>query len=233
MCQEPYFSGPTGTTHCVALKFTLVRGQGYWRTQTSVWLLGADWFLNNAVSLAATWHWPKGLSPETCLRGLQPEAMTGFSQLRVNSALRYTHTVNCVTEVTGWVVKLTWEKSSTVEQEQKFTKLLLSSWSLTRCFMINSFTTLLGNSRKHPLLWEKCILCSWITIWQCWHLRVFFWKYTFGLEWLVSLKWVPESTLGFYFKSVVMTDMGYQNYGNNDVCQILQMTILSSSVSLQ
>lgn len=97
--------------------------------------------------------------------------------------------------------------------------------------MINSSTTLLGNSRKHPLLWEKCILCYWITTWQCWHLRAFFWKCTFGSEWLVSLKWALESALGFYFRSVVMTDMGYQNYGNSDVCQILQMTILSSTLN--
>lgn len=165
---------------------------GYWRTQTSVWLLGADWFLNNAVSLAAAWHWPRGLSPETCPRALQSEAMTGFSQLRVNSVARYTHTADCVIEVTGWVANLTWENSSSVEQELNFAKVLLSNWSLTRCFTVNSFTTVLRNPRKRALLWEKCILCSWITIWQCWRLRAFCWKCTFGLEWLVSLKWVPE-----------------------------------------
>lgn len=78
--------------------------------------------------------------------------MAGFSQLHVNLALRYTHTVDCVMMVTGLIVKLTWEQSSTVEQEQKFAKLLLSKQSLTKYFMINSFTTLLGNSRKHRLL---------------------------------------------------------------------------------
>lgn len=36
---------------------------------------------------------------------------------------------------------------------------------------------------------------------------------------------------GFHFESVVMTDTGYQNYGNSDVCQILHMTILSSVLS--
>lgn len=36
---------------------------------------------------------------------------------------------------------------------------------------------------------------------------------------------------GFHFENVVMTDMGYQNYGNSDVCQILHMTILTSMLS--
>lgn len=66
---------------------------GDWKTHTSVWLLGADCFLKNAVLLAATWHWPRGLSPDICLRGLQLEATTNFSQLYVNSSPRYIDTI--------------------------------------------------------------------------------------------------------------------------------------------
>lgn len=144
----------------------------YQRTQTSVWLLGADWFLINDGST--------GTGPEVWdLRGLQLDAMTGFSQSCVNVVLRYTQTADVVVEVTGWVVKLLgktalqWKKSRNLQNYCFLTGILLM-------FHDRFIHIVLKMSRKDPLLCEKCILCSWITIWQCWLLRVFFQKCTFS-----------------------------------------------------
>lgn len=121
-----------------------------------------------------------GTGPEVWdLRGLQLDAMTGFSQSCVNVVLRYTQTADVVVEVTGWVVKLLgktalqWKKSRNLQNYCFLTGILLM-------FHDRFIHIVLKMSRKDPLLCEKCILCSWITIWQCWLLRVFFQKCTFS-----------------------------------------------------
>lgn len=94
----------------------------YWMTQTSVWPLGADWFLSNEVLIEA-----QALRPQMPAAGCNDTFFPNYMW----TCTYVQYTLQSDNWCSTWGNRLGYKNSSTVEEEQKFAKLLLSDWNIT------------------------------------------------------------------------------------------------------